>query len=136
MLMFIIHLRVASLEFLQVFENNALFYQQVFQKYLSILQCLGECSILFIYEHGCSFGQGKVTHEIPLEPANHRTGHVWHAFLKGGFQDMVYGFKFDGKFSPEDGHYYDRSCIVLDPYAKVSVSYEPTLKYFYSTNRC
>ncbi|KAL9674168.1 hypothetical protein QQ045_030438 [Rhodiola kirilowii] len=66
--------------------------------------------------------QGKVTHEIPLEPSNHRTGDVWHAFLKGGFQDMLYGFKFDGNFSPKDGHYFDPSRIVLDPYAKAVIS--------------
>lgn len=45
---------------------------------------------------------------------------MWHVFVKGDFKDMLYGYKFDGKFSPEQGHYYDSSKIVLDPYAKVS----------------
>ncbi|XP_031281770.1 isoamylase 1, chloroplastic-like [Pistacia vera] len=35
---------------------------------------------------------------------------------------MLYGCKFDGKFSPERGQYYDSSKIVLDPYAKLSLS--------------
>ena len=32
---------------------------------------------------------------------------------------MLYGYKFDGKFSPEEGHYFDPSRILLDPYGKV-----------------
>lgn len=51
-----------------------------------------------------------------------RTGDVWHVFLKGDLEDVLYGYKFDGKFSPEEGHRYDASRILLDPYAKVSVS--------------
>lgn len=50
-----------------------------------------------------------------------RTGDVWHVFLKGDFADVLYGYKFDGKFSPEEGHRYDASRILVDPYAKVSV---------------
>lgn len=64
--------------------------------------------------------QGRVTEEIFLDPFINRTGDVWHVFVKGDFKDMLYGYKFDGKFSPEKGQYYDPSKIVLDPYAKVS----------------
>ncbi|PHU11647.1 Isoamylase 1, chloroplastic [Capsicum chinense] len=35
---------------------------------------------------------------------------------------MLYGYNFDGKFCPEGGHYFDSSQIVLDPYAKATVS--------------
>ncbi|XP_010505692.1 PREDICTED: isoamylase 1, chloroplastic-like [Camelina sativa] len=66
--------------------------------------------------------QNKVTEEIQLDPSRNRTGHVWHVFLKGNFKDMLYGYRFDGKFSPEDGHYYDSSNILLDPYAKAIIS--------------
>uniref|UniRef100_A0A1J3HWY0 isoamylase n=1 Tax=Noccaea caerulescens TaxID=107243 RepID=A0A1J3HWY0_NOCCA len=66
--------------------------------------------------------QNKVTEEIQLDPSTNRTGHVWHVFLKGDFKDMLYGYRFDGKFSPEEGHYYDSSNILLDPYAKAIVS--------------
>lgn len=57
--------------------------------------------------------------QINLDPFVNKTGDVWHALLKGDFVDMLYGYKFDGKFSPEEGHYYDSSRILLDPYAKV-----------------
>lgn len=61
-----------------------------------------------------------MTEQISLSPLTNRTGDVWHVFLKGDFQDMLYGYRFDGKFSPEEGHYFDSSQILLDPYAKVS----------------
>ncbi|XP_071725447.1 isoamylase 1, chloroplastic isoform X2 [Rutidosis leptorrhynchoides] len=35
---------------------------------------------------------------------------------------MLYGYKFSGEFCPEEGHYYDSSQILLDPYAKAVVS--------------
>ncbi|GLU10532.1 hypothetical protein SLE2022_273260 [Rubroshorea leprosula] len=66
----------------------------------------------------------SVTEQIPLDPLMNKTGDVWHVFLKGDFKDMLYGYKFDGKFSPEEGHYFDPSKILLDPYAKAVISRE------------
>ncbi|KAM5553582.1 isoamylase 1, chloroplastic [Rosa sericea] len=65
--------------------------------------------------------QDKVTEQIPLDPVNNKTGNVWHVFLTGDVKDILYGYKFDGKFSREEGHYYDSSKIVLDPYAKAVI---------------
>ncbi|XP_061991707.1 isoamylase 1, chloroplastic [Rosa rugosa] len=65
--------------------------------------------------------QDKVTEQIPLDPVNNKTGNVWHVFLTGDVKDILYGYKFDGKFSPQEGHYYDSSKIVLDPYAKAVI---------------
>lgn len=71
-----------------------------------------------------------MTEEILLDPLANKTGDVWHAFLVGDFRDMLYGYKFDGKFSPDEGHYYDSSRIVVDPHAKVSkFIYPQILKY-------
>ncbi|XP_060172245.1 isoamylase 1, chloroplastic isoform X2 [Lycium barbarum] len=66
--------------------------------------------------------QKRVTEQIFLDPLANKTGDVWHVFLKGDFENMLYGYMFDGKFSPEEGHYFDFSKIVLDPYAKATVS--------------
>ncbi|PSS36372.1 Isoamylase like [Actinidia chinensis var. chinensis] len=66
----------------------------------------------------------RVIEQISLDPLTNRSGDVWHVFLKGDFEDMLYGYKFDGKFSPEEGHYYDPSQILLDPYAKGVLSRE------------
>ncbi|KAM3694104.1 hypothetical protein ACJW30_07G033700 [Castanea mollissima] len=64
----------------------------------------------------------KVAEQISLDPLTNKTGDVWHVFLKGDFKDMLYGYKFDGKFSPDKGLYYDSSRILLDPYAKAVIS--------------
>lgn len=61
-----------------------------------------------------------MTEEIDLNPPTNKTGDVWHVFLEGDFEDMVYGYRVDGSFSPEDGFYFDSSKILIDPYAKVS----------------
>ncbi|KAK9097561.1 hypothetical protein Sjap_023058 [Stephania japonica] len=68
--------------------------------------------------------QNRVTEQINFDPLINKTGDIWHAFLKGDFVDMLYGYKFDGKFSPGEGHYYDSSRILLDPYAKAVISRE------------
>ncbi|KAK2439290.1 isoamylase 3, chloroplastic [Trifolium repens] len=68
------------------------------------------------------FKNNQVTEYINLDPLLNKTGCVWHVFLKGDFKDMLYGYKFDGKFSPQQGHYYDSSRILLDPYAKAVIS--------------
>lgn len=61
-----------------------------------------------------------MTEQIALNPLTNKTGDVWHVFLKGDFEDMVYGYRLDGSFSPEDGFYFDSSKVLIDPYAKVS----------------
>ncbi|GAB4838264.1 Iron-sulfur assembly protein 1 [Ancistrocladus abbreviatus] len=65
--------------------------------------------------------EDRVTEQISLDPLTNKTGDVWHVLLKGNLEDMLYGYKFDGPFSPEEGHYYDSSRIVLDPYAKAVI---------------
>eukprot|EP00257_Ricinus_communis_P027583 XP_025014997.1 isoamylase 1, chloroplastic [Ricinus communis] len=66
--------------------------------------------------------QNRVSEEIALDPVRNRTGDIWHVFLKGDFKDTLYGYRFDGVLSPHDGHYFDSSQIVLDPYAKAVIS--------------
>ncbi|WOL19778.1 hypothetical protein Cni_G28580 [Canna indica] len=64
----------------------------------------------------------KVTEEVVLDPSVNKTGNIWHVFLRGELDDMVYGYKLDGKFSPREGQYFDYSRILLDPYAKAVIS--------------
>lgn len=64
--------------------------------------------------------QNTVTEHIPLHPLLNKTGDVWHVFLRGDFTDMLYAYKLDGHFLPQQGHFYDSSRLLLDPYAKVS----------------
>uniref|UniRef100_A0A9I9DED4 isoamylase n=1 Tax=Cucumis melo TaxID=3656 RepID=A0A9I9DED4_CUCME len=72
--------------------------------------------------HLSDLQENIVTQEITLDPLTNKTGDVWHVFLKGDFTEMLYGYKFDGKFSPQEGCYFDPSRILLDPYAKAVIS--------------
>ncbi|KAE8653176.1 isoamylase 1, chloroplastic [Cucumis sativus] len=72
--------------------------------------------------HLSDLQENRVTQEITLDPLTNKTGDVWHVFLKGDFTEMLYGYKFDGKFSPQEGCYFDSSRILLDPYAKAVIS--------------
>ncbi|KAL9224599.1 hypothetical protein vseg_000618 [Gypsophila vaccaria] len=64
----------------------------------------------------------KVTKEIPLDKLINKTGDVWHVLLRGNLNNMLYAYKFDGPRCPKEGHYYDPSHIVFDPYAKAVIS--------------
>ncbi|XP_039120235.1 isoamylase 1, chloroplastic isoform X2 [Dioscorea cayenensis subsp. rotundata] len=68
--------------------------------------------------------ENKVSEQISLDPVVNRTGNVWHVFLQGDLKNLLYGYKIDGKFQPEEGHYYDYSRVILDPYAKAVTSRE------------
>ena len=37
------------------------------------------------------------------------------------YENIEYGFRMDGPFQPEEGHRFDKSKILLDPYAKLIV---------------
>lgn len=65
--------------------------------------------------------ENRVAEEIQLDPRVNKTGNVWHVFIEGALVGMLYGYKFDGKFSPGEGHYFDYSRILLDPYAKAVI---------------
>ncbi|XP_042056525.1 isoamylase 1, chloroplastic-like [Salvia splendens] len=41
-----------------------------------------------------------VTEEIALNPLINKTGDVWHVFVKGDFEEMAYGYRVKGSFSP------------------------------------
>eukprot|EP00897_Mesotaenium_endlicherianum_P003623 jgi/Mesen1/3289/ME000191S02431 len=65
--------------------------------------------------------KGQVTAEIPLHPVLNRTGYVWHIFLPHLATNLLYGYRVDGPFAPEDGLRFDASQIIIDPYAKAVV---------------
>ncbi|KAL9260356.1 Isoamylase 1, chloroplastic-like protein [Drosera capensis] len=65
--------------------------------------------------------KNRITELIPLDPETNRTGNIWHVFLEGNFDDMLYGYQFDGPFCPHEGHHYNSSRVLVDPCAKRSV---------------
>lgn len=66
--------------------------------------------------------KGRTTIEIELDPVNNRTGQVWHIALPRMDPALMYGYRVRGPVTkPEsivDGHMYDETKVVLDPYAK------------------
>lgn len=67
--------------------------------------------------------QNRVIEEIFFDLLINKIGDIWYVFLKGNFDDMLYGYRFDGYFFKEEGYYYDFFRIVLDFYVKVSGLY-------------
>ena len=65
---------------------------------------------------------GKITAEIELDERENKTGSVWHIALPKCADDVLYGYRVDGPYEPEAGHRFDRSKVLLDPYAKATVS--------------
>ncbi|CAM6086686.1 unnamed protein product [Calypogeia fissa] len=66
--------------------------------------------------------KGRVTAEISLHPNFNRTGDVWHAFLPDIAPNLLYGYRVDGRHSPEEGCCYNPRSILVDPYAKAVIS--------------
>jgi isoamylase len=66
----------------------------------------------------------KPVAEIPF-PKEYKLGHVWAMVVHDlEFEDLEYGFRMEGPWDPEEGHYFDPSKILLDPYAREIVGRE------------
>ncbi|MCU0514517.1 MAG: glycogen debranching protein GlgX [Anaerolineae bacterium] len=59
---------------------------------------------------------------IRFDPRRHRTFYYWHLFVKGLQPGQLYGYRAHGPYKPEDGHRFDGSKILLDPYARAIAS--------------
>jgi isoamylase len=45
------------------------------------------------------------------------TNEVWHCFIPGMKEGQLYGYRVHGQYAPEDGHRFNASKLLLDPYA-------------------
>jgi isoamylase len=52
-----------------------------------------------------------------LDPAQHRTGDIWHALLDGVRWGQAYAYRVHGPWVPEAGQRFDGKALLLDPYA-------------------
>ncbi len=69
---------------------------------------------LVLYKHG----QAKPYVEIPF-PESFRIGNVYTMRVYGiNIETTEYGYRFDGEFDPKKGLWYDKTKVLLDPYAK------------------
>jgi glycogen operon protein len=68
---------------------------------------------LLLFEHENAAQPAKI---IPLNAAEHRTYHYWHAFVSGLQVGQVYAYRAHGPFAPNRGLRFDADKVLLDPY--------------------
>jgi len=56
---------------------------------------------------------------IILDPKQNHTYHYWHKFVPGIVSGQLYAYRIYGPFEPQNGHRFDATQILLDPYANV-----------------
>ena len=59
---------------------------------------------------------------IDLDPVRHRTGDVWHVWLRGIRAGQLYGYRIEGPYRPEQGHRFNPHKLLLDPFARAIAS--------------
>eukprot|EP00262_Sarcandra_glabra_P000408 TRINITY_DN10485_c1_g1_i3.p1 TRINITY_DN10485_c1_g1~~TRINITY_DN10485_c1_g1_i3.p1 ORF type:complete len:788 (-),score=138.80 TRINITY_DN10485_c1_g1_i3:476-2782(-) len=58
--------------------------------------------------------------EIKLDPRNNKTGDIWHICVEDlPRSGCLYGYRIDGPQGWQEGHRFDDSVVLLDPYAKL-----------------
>ncbi|THU47262.1 hypothetical protein C4D60_Mb09t13650 [Musa balbisiana] len=80
--------------------------------------CVTLCLSIFGREKSQEICDGMV--EIALDPEKNKTGDVWHICVEGlSRSGILYGYRIDGPQEREQGHGFDNSIVLLDPYAKL-----------------
>ncbi len=69
-------------------------------------------------------GDSSPTRIIDLDPARHRTGDVWHVWLRGIPAGQLYAYRIEGPYLPEEGHRFNSHKLLLDPYARAIAGVE------------
>lgn len=59
-----------------------------------------------------------------LTPDYHRSFNYWHVFVYGLRAGQVYAYRATGPYAPEQGHRFDPSKVLLDPYGRAVVGQE------------
>jgi isoamylase len=55
---------------------------------------------------------------VVLDSAHHRTGDVWHVWVKGIHAGQLYGYRASGPYEPHKGHRFNPNKLLLDPFAE------------------
>lgn len=64
-------------------------------------------------------GEAEPFAEIPF-PNEFRIGNVFSMIVYGlCYEELEYGYRFEGEFAPEQGLRFDKTKVLLDPYAKL-----------------
>lgn len=76
---------------------------------------------LELYQNAEDTSPSKI---IDLDAARHRTGDVWHVWLRGVPMGQLYGYRIEGPYEPQQGHRFNPHKLLLDPYARAIASVE------------
>ena len=69
-------------------------------------------------------GDSSPSRIIDLDPVRHRTGDVWHVWVRGIPAGQLYGYRVEGPYQPEEGHRFNPHKLLLDPYARAIAGVE------------
>jgi len=70
---------------------------------------------LELYQHP---DDSSPTRIIDLDRTRHRTGDIWHIWVRGIPVGQLYGYRIEGPYRPEEGHRFNPHKLLLDPYAR------------------
>ena len=70
---------------------------------------------LELYQHPDDSSPARI---IDLDPMRHRTGDIWHVWVRGIPAGQLYGYRIEGPYQPEEGHRFNGHKLLLDPYAR------------------
>ena len=70
---------------------------------------------LELYQHPEDFSPTRI---IQFDPVRHRTGDIWHVWVRGISAGQLYGYRVEGPYLPEEGHRFNPHKLLLDPYAR------------------
>ena len=76
---------------------------------------------LELYQHP---DDSSPTRIIDLDPMSHRTGDIWHVWVRGIAEGQLYGYRIEGPYRPEEGHRFNPYKLLLDPYARAIAGVE------------
>nr|GEV05107.1 isoamylase 3, chloroplastic isoform X1 [Tanacetum cinerariifolium] len=58
--------------------------------------------------------------ELKLDPQSNKTGDIWHICVQDlPRSNAIYGYRIDGPQGSHQGHRFDNSVVLIDPYAKL-----------------
>jgi isoamylase len=66
----------------------------------------------------CLFDEPETDRENVRIRFREKTDHVWHLFLPDAQPGQLYGYRVYGLYAPQEGHRFNASKVVIDPYAR------------------
>jgi len=66
----------------------------------------------------CLFDEPEADRENVRIRFREKTDHVWHLFLPDAQPGQLYGYRVYGPYAPQEGHRFNASKVVIDPYVR------------------